>query len=167
MVTGSCSRESDTIRAAWGERPGAEVDPELAAHIRECPACAEVAWLAETFRAERDAARAEARPPSAGIVWWRAQRRAREEAARRAARPIALIHAIALGCTAAAALAVLSAGVSPVTGWLTTLGPLFSEGAGTLGGFPRVATLSLGALLLLAPALVLAPIALYLAFSEK
>lgn len=169
MANGSCGREADTIRAARGERPGPDVDLELAAHLAGCPGCAEIAWMAEALRAERDAACVEAHPPSAGAVWWRAQRRAREEAARRAARPIALVHAIALGCTAAAAVAFLGFG-------LGNFGSLFSEWAAAISwpalpaastAVAALANLPLGLVLALTAALVLAPVAVYLAVSEK
>lgn len=167
MASGNCSREPDVIAAAWGERPDLDVDPSLAAHLGECGDCAEIAWMARVFRDERNIARTDAHPPSAGVVWWRAQRRARENAARKAAKPIALIHAIALGCSGAATVAVLSLCLGRTSTMWKTVEVTFSTAARdavirmtTLGFLP------LGTLLVVAASLVLAPVAIYLAVRD-
>ena len=118
MLRDGCPREAETIRAAWSDAPSAAGDtrranrqlgdPDLLAHIAECQTCSEIAVLAAALRQERSEAYAQARPPAAGAVWWRAERRAREEAARKAATPISLVHAVALGCVAAAAASARS-----------------------------------------------------------
>jgi hypothetical protein len=143
------------------------VSPDLAAHLVTCGACAEVARLAATMRDVRDAACAQAHPPSAGIVWWRAQRKAREDAARKAARPISFVHAIALGCAAAAVVALLGLGLAGVRSSLASfLGPLSWPALPATGALEVAATLPLGLLLAAAGVLLLAPVAIYLAFSE-
>jgi predicted anti-sigma-YlaC factor YlaD len=164
-VTGEhCPREAETIRAAWAEGD-ARALPQ--AHLAECPGCREIAELAQAFRDDREAACSAAHPPSAGLVWWRAERRAREEAARKAARPISVVHGIALGCATAALVAILglalSGGQAGLSGWWPAVAwPSFSASAAlrALSGLP------LGLLLMMAPTLVLAPLALYLALSE-
>lgn len=166
MASGSCGREDDVIRAAWGASGALEADRDLAAHLAACPACAETAWLARALRQERQVAGAEAQPPSAGLVWWRAQRRARADAARKAAGPVALIHAIALGCTGAAAAAILSLGLGRAESWAAVAGSLFSRAAieALLSSQPTL--LLYGVMLLVLTTLVLAPVAIYLAVRE-
>jgi hypothetical protein len=165
MATRHCSREDETIRAAWGD--GRFEDARLAAHLAECPGCAEIADLARQFREERAMAMTAAAPPSAGVVWWRAQRRAREEAARKAARPITVVHGIALGSGAAAAVATWAFGVSTVGGALSAPWQFLSgfelpalPSPAILGTLPLGLAIGLGALLLLAP------VAIYLAVSD-
>jgi hypothetical protein len=167
MDTSDCPREAETVRAAWGERPGADVDADLAAHLADCPRCAEIALLAQAFREDRAALGAAAPVPSAGLVWWRAQRRAREESARRAAGPIALVHAIAIGCAAAAAVALFSVALGSFDGWFSASTARWSWPALAGAAADAAAGLPYGAVLVLATSLILAPVALYLAFSER
>lgn len=169
MRPGDCAREAETIRAAWDQAAGGEIEGDLAAHLASCPSCTEIALLARALREDRQAAAAEAAPPSSAVVWWRAQRRAREEAARRAERPIALIHAISLGCAAAAAAGLLSLGSAPLRAWLSSPGLgdaawrmlLWRAGESWMIAWPAAA------MLVLATSLILAPVAIYLALSEK
>ena len=171
VASDRCPREADTIRAAWSEgtsaSPGPRLDQPLVDHIADCQTCAEIAALATTFREERDVAFANARPPAAGVIWWRAERRAREEAARKAASPVSFVHAIAIGCAAAALVAILGLGLDSVPanliGWWRSLawpGPPVDAMVAALS------TLPLGVLVLMATTLLLAPIALYFAISE-
>jgi predicted anti-sigma-YlaC factor YlaD len=165
-VTGEhCPREAETIREAWAH---GDAGPLEQAHLAECPSCREIAELATAFHEEREAACSAAHLPSAGLVWWRAERRAREEAARKAASPISFVHGIALGCAAAALVAIVGLAVSGGQAWLadwwTALAwPSLSASTAlrALSGLPA------GLLLVMAPTLVLAPVALYLALSEK
>ncbi len=168
MATRQCSREAEVIRAAWGEGGRAPLHDELAAHLADCPACAQTAALARLFHDERELLVAAAHPPSAGAVWWRSQRRAREEAARKAARPIALVHGVALGCAAAAAAAVAAYGVNgvrEVVGRFDGLASRWQAAVPSVPGGP--VTLPHVAVLMLAVALILAPVAIYLALSEE
>lgn len=128
----------------------------------------EIRELVAAFREARDEACTHARPPVAGLVWWRAERRAREEAARKAATPISFVHAISLGCAAAAAVAILSLGAVSVRQGVAALWRAFPwpvAPAGTLVG--TLSALPLGVLVLMVATLLLAPVALYLAVSEK
>jgi hypothetical protein len=169
VASNHCPREAETIRAAWGGR-AETFDADLAAHLAECEGCAEVAALARALHNDRDDACASAHPPSAGVVWWRAQRRVREEAARRAARPISFVHGIALGCAAAAAVAIVSLGAGGLQRYLAAFGGLSwwtSTGAPAVTPADAFASLPYGAMLVLAATLLLAPVAIYLALSEK
>jgi hypothetical protein len=179
MARDRCPREDETIRAAWDAARSLESahtcgarlparDPEVSAHIAECPSCAEIVALAAALRQERKDACAEAHPPAAGIVWWRAERRAREEAARRAATPISFVHAIALGCAGAALVAILGFGAGSVrhgvAQWWDGLRWPAAPG-GILVGV--LSALPIGVVVLMLATLLLAPVAVYLALSEK
>lgn len=164
MASRPCGREAETVAAAW---TGA-FDPDLAAHLGQCEDCGEIAVLAQALRDDRNAACSAARPPAAGAVWWRAQRRAREEAARQAARPIAFVHGIALGCGAAAVVAILGLAFGGLRAFLPSW-PAFPWPALRLPSGSAVAALGAlptGVILVLAATLLLAPVAVYLALAE-
>jgi hypothetical protein len=168
MAADHCQREAETIRAAWGGPSAAMSEPGLAAHLAECRTCSEIASLARALREDRDATAAEAAPPTAGLVWWRAQRRLREEAARRAARPNTHVHGIALGCAGAATVAGTALLVGPAGKYLAdVLGAWSSNPFPASSALEVVAGLPAGVMLLFGATLVLAPIALYLAVSER
>ncbi len=100
--------------------------------------------IERVIREEYEAATRQARVPPPELVWIRAQLRAREEAARKAARPIVFAQAI---------------GVAAFAGLLVSLGGRFS--LAQLPEIPiRLVELVLGGWL------VLAPVAVYLAFSR-
>jgi len=118
-----------------------------------CPECIEEASIAKLVHDEFERTTHQARVPSPEIVWWRAQMRARQEAARSAARPILLAQALA-------AAAVIGLMIS-IAGRITV--PSFSWA-------PLVRMTTEVSLLPVAIAaacwLVLAPLALYVAFSR-
>jgi hypothetical protein len=121
----------------------------------DCPHCGPLAILAERVRAEFEQTTRDARVPTPEIVWWRAQMRAREEAARKAARPILFTQALA---------------IAALLGLLVSVG-----GRLTLGSiaWPTIDVLDVSQTSSLLPIaivagcwLILAPIALYYAFSR-
>jgi hypothetical protein len=167
MIGLSCPRETEVVRVArTGALPPA--GSELADHVAGCTACAEAVAFAAAFRAERDAAGAGAHVPAAGLVWWKAELRNRLEQAEAASRPIVVAHAIAL--------VALVATVAALGSWLAPRAEAILRG---LAAWPRpplglpLPSLDLasiaqpGVLLAAAAALVLAPLALYLAFSRE
>lgn len=155
MKTIECAREADVLDAIATGR----WDPALRAHVEECAICADVAAVADLLREDGAAAWREAQVPSSARVWWRAEMRARQEAARRAAQPITLVHGVAGACVIGLLLAIVE-----------LLWPRVAESLAAGGG--------LSAFLLAPPVLIplgvvlgacvlLAPLALYLAFSDK
>lgn len=172
----NAARDEDTCggspQVGASAEAGASTHPtlnaELAAHIAGCEHCAAIVALAGALREDRQAACGAAHPPSAGLVWWRAHRRAREEAARRAARPISFVHGIALGCAAAAAVAIVGLVLGDVRTYLSEWVATFSWPAlPTATAVHVISSLPLGAALVLAASLLLAPVAIYLALSEE
>ena len=103
------------------------------------------AEIAEAIRQEYARAQREARVPPADIVWMRAALRAREEAARKALRPIVIGQAV---------------GIAACAGLLISLVSRFS-----LSELPAIPLALIGAVV--GSWLVLAPLALYLAFSRE
>lgn len=74
------------------------LDPDLRAHVSECPICSDVVTLAAAFDEARQDTRAAAAIPDSGHAWRAAQLRARREDAAAAMRPITAAQVIALGC---------------------------------------------------------------------
>src|SRR5262245_25068803 len=99
----------------------------------------------EVIREDYEAAMRQARVPPPELVWMRAKVRAREEAARKAARPIVLAQSI---------------GIAAFAGLLVSLAGHFS-----LAQLPEVPVRLVA--LVLGGWLVLAPVAVYLAFSRE
>jgi hypothetical protein len=162
-----CPHEDEVLELARTGRWPARAADDLRDHVAACEACAEVALVADALGAEWDVAVREAAPPDGRRVWWQAQRRARIEAARTAARPAGWAHL----ATIAGALALLAwsawSSAGHVQAWVGRTDA--SEWvlwllSGAQGGSTVVAlaVLALAAVV----ALVLAPVALWLALSE-
>jgi hypothetical protein len=150
MTTKDCNREQEVLAAMLAGR----ATGDLAAHAESCRVCCEVAGIAALVHQDVQHAQQHARVPAADIVWLRAQMRAREEAERTAARPILIMQALAIA--AFFGLLVSLAGRLSLQAWtwprLAALGP----------DIPLLLPLGIA----LASWLVLAPVALYLAFSR-
>jgi hypothetical protein len=173
----SCSREFETVRAAWSGAWPAGCDEDLQQHVRSCTVCREAVQLAAAFREDREAATHEARIPPAGLVWWRAQLRARREAAVVAERPVAVAQGLAVVAALAAAAGVVWAllpSVRTFFGGVASSLPAPSDVLPSLpsatGVFSNPSAWSLlaqpGILIVLAATLVLAPVAIYLAVAK-
>jgi hypothetical protein len=121
----------------------------------DCPQCGPLVMLAEQVRREFDETRRDARVPTPEIVWWRAQMRAREEAARKAARPILFTQALAIAALIGLLLSVVGRMTVETISW---------------PAFDLLTTSQTSLLLPVAIVagcwLILAPIALYYAFSR-
>lgn len=98
--------EQEVLEAVMSGRFDSAWAEPFRAHVAGCASCSDLVLVAGSLRLEREAAAAEAKPPSAALVWWKAQLRARQEAAQRAVRPIAIAEKAGL---AGAVLAVLVA----------------------------------------------------------
>jgi hypothetical protein len=101
--------------------------------------------IARLIQEEYAQAALEARVPPAQIVWLRAELRAREEAARRVVRPIVIGQAV---------------GIAALTGLLVALLSRFS-----ISELPQIPLALIE--VVLGSWLLLAPLALYLAFSRE
>ena len=87
-----CPRE-DELLDALGRR---FIGPELAEHVAECAACAELELVAGAVLDDRSHAIAEAPVPAAGTMWWRMQLRHRHEAQATARRSLLIGQAVTL-----------------------------------------------------------------------
>ena len=92
MSVNRCEREDELLEAL--ER--AFVDPDLAAHVGGCAACAELQLVAGALLDDRRYAVAEAVVPSAGTMWWRMLVRHRYEAEAAARRSLLIGQAVTL-----------------------------------------------------------------------
>ena len=173
--TTHCDREAELHEAVVLDWWPAHVDEELRAHVAECACCRDLLEVAGALRAERAAATAQGRIPPARIVWLRSHLRDREEAVRRATRPITIAHAIAIAVTAVAAWEALRRAVGwawDARSWLgaslSGVGTfLASIGQSAVAGVTSGSALWLTLLVAAAAAVALAPVAIYLAVSEK
>lgn len=166
MLRFQCSREAEVIRAAWSDSWPGESDPGLVAHAAGCAVCSQAVALAEAFRAERERACLEANVPPAGLVWWKAQLRARHEAARRASRPILVAQLAALVSLLAAALVLAARLFTPARAALDRFASWVPRPSFTLPSLDPAFLMQPGVLLVCAAALLLAPVAVYLAVSR-
>ena len=153
----NCERELEVFDAVMSGRYPDACDAELLAHAARCENCRELVIVARPLRADYHAAVAEAAVPPAGVVWWRARTRARREAIEAASRAITLVQAASIGAATVAGLALIGgAGV-----WLARI----SDGI-HFGAFNPATGSSVLLLMAGATALLLAPLAAWVAVSE-
>jgi hypothetical protein len=149
MIARGCIREPEILEAVLADR----LTEELRAHAATCAVCGDFVWVATAVHDEFGNAQRRARVPAAHVVWLRAQMRAREEAERTAARPIVFTQALTIAGLIGLLLSLASR-LSVQSSIWTTLAALPSQTpAWPLG-------------IALASWLVLAPLALYLAFAR-
>jgi predicted anti-sigma-YlaC factor YlaD len=126
------------------------IGPELAAHVEECHSCREIHLVAGALLDERVQAITEAPVPSAATMRWRMQVRLRQEAETTARRSLlvgqALTLAVAMALIAWLFGADVRVGVREAIAWIRLSTPV---------------------LIALATWLLLAPIAGYVAITQK
>jgi hypothetical protein len=163
-----CEREQDVLDAIAAQRWPARCDADLRAHVRTCAICTDLVDVASALVEEHETAFQDARIPSSGVVWWRAQLRARDEDARAAARPIAFIQGIAASVTVWLLVTFVRALPASTLvawkNWITGFVPHVSLPAPNLADV--AAAIPLAVLVVIGAALVLAPLAIYLAVAE-
>lgn len=154
MLSG-CPREKEVKEAAERGQWPAAISPELAAHLRECRACADLALVADAFQQARVNAAGPRNAGAPGLLWWRAQLRRREAAMERIGRPIlgAQIFALALNLAVAAGFVAWEAthgvewlswfGAQAQAGGIGALVNAAFSGWGLMVTIPALATLAL------------------------
>jgi hypothetical protein len=174
-----CAREADVLAAVLrrqlnlprvdegGCRDGGE---DLRAHIDQCEICADVAAVALLLREDGELAQRDIHVPAAGQVWWRAAVRARLDGAHAASRPLTWAHGIAGASAVGLCIGVLGIvwpTIDRAAGWLGS--HTWSVGPAALTMIELVSAAvqrSLPFAIAAAAAMVLAPLALYLALSD-
>lgn len=123
MLNG-CPREQEVRELVeCGHWPmAAATRPELAAHVRECRACADLALVTEAFRRARANAAGPRIMGAPGLLWWRAQLRQREAAMIRIAKPILAAQIFALAVILAVAAGFVASQLTHDAGWLSWFG---------------------------------------------
>ena len=162
MRSSDCVREADVIDAVTTGR----WDDDLRTHVAACALCADLAEVTHALQQEQASAMREVRVPASGLVWWRMELRARHEATRTAARPIAYAQAIAAACGLVLAFALLAAVLPWLVQWMglpVGLATRLREGASI-----SVTTLQwlVPLVLVFFAWIVIAPVAIYLVFSD-
>ena len=162
-----CAREAEVVNAVLSGRTDCE---ELHMHAEGCEVCTEVMAVAALLRDDRELARGDVPVPAAGQVWWRAAVRARLDATRAAARPLTWAQAVAGACAAgltAGAMTLAWPTVTRIFGWLEARAWSLSPAPQDVAELVTTAIQrSLPFAVAAAAALVLAPLALYLALSD-
>ena len=148
-ATGTCPRERELLDAL--ER--GFVAPDLESHAAECRDCGELHAVATAFLEDRVVAVAEAPVPAAGTMWWRMRLRQRRDAEERARRSL-LVGQAATVFLALALMAVL-------------FGAEVAAGLREAATAVRLSTPLLAATGALATALVIAPVAGWLALRRR
>jgi predicted anti-sigma-YlaC factor YlaD len=148
MAKRECEREFEVLECATAGAAG----EELRAHIAACESCRELFDVAHSVAVDRTALMRSAHLPSAGLVFWRANLRVQREAARTAVRTGSLIQFALLILAVVAGLAYLgiSVDVQSAARWIVASAQSWA--------IPLVA---------LAAWLILAPVAVYFAVTDK
>lgn len=164
-----CPHEEDVLDMVAARRWPGRCGEALAAHMRACRSCEDLATVAGAFLEDGEEVWQQARVPAPAVVWWRAQARAREEAARAAARPIAFAQGVAASCAIWAAVSLLRtfAGSLALPDWHDWSGRVHRMAASA--GAIQAGSSSIPGLIFLmvvACALLLAPVALLVVWRE-
>lgn len=148
MAKRDCEREFEVLECATSGAAG----QELRAHIASCECCRELFDVARSVSIDRAALLRSAHLPSAGLVFWRANMRAQRDAVRTTVRAGSLIQFALLVIAIIASLAILgiSIDVHSAARWILA--------AAQTWAIPLVA---------LAAWLILAPVAVYFAVTDK
>ncbi len=159
-----CPRESEVFEAVAFNRV-----VDVRDHLASCAICAEIADVAGALRADHAAACRDARVPSAGAVWWRATIRARAEATRTVSQPITILQGIAGACGVGLAVALVGVAWRSFN-WFDGLGDVMTQLDARHEELAAASALVLQhgvpVMLALAACVVIAPFALYVAFSD-
>ena len=121
MLNG-CPREKEVKEVVERGQWPAAISPELASHLRECRACADLALVTDTFQRARASAAGPQNAGAPGLLWWRAQLRRREAAMERIGRPILRAQIFALALNAAVAVAFVAWEATHGVEWLSWFG---------------------------------------------
>ena len=132
---------------------------EARAHVAQCVICRDVVDVACAVKTDHERRWQDARVPAAGHVWWRAEMRARAEATRAAARPMVVAQGIAAVCAVAFAAALFGLAWPWIRGSFGSLSGVMTFIATPTFGLPLALTLGASVLL--------APVAVYLALSDR
>lgn len=134
MLNG-CPRENEVKELVERGQWPAAISPELAAHVRECRACADLALVTGVFQRARANAAGPRNAIAPGLLWWQAQLRRREAAMERIARPILGAQIFALALNLAVALGFVAWEATHGIEWLNWFGA-----QGQAGGFGALVT---------------------------
>jgi hypothetical protein len=159
-----CPRESEVFEAVALNRVN-----DVRDHVRACAICAEIVEVAGALQSDHTDACRHAQLPSAGTVWWRATIRARAEAARTVAQPITIFQGVA-GASAVGLAAALVGLAWRSFSWFDRVDDVVSQLDARRNEIAAASALvlehGLPIMLALALCVVVAPFALYVAFSD-
>jgi hypothetical protein len=178
MMPLECPREPEVLASVFArgivagqaEAVGSGQGEDLQMHIETCEVCREVVAVASMLREDRDATLHDVQVPAAGQVWWRAAIRARLEAAHAAARPLTWAHGVAGACAAGLAAGVVNMAwpsIERVFGWFGERALSVNPGTIAIADLATSMMQRTFPLALVAACVLLAPVALYFALSDR
>lgn len=168
--TNECPREEEVVNAVLSGAWASIDDEELSVHAVQCAVCGEVAAVSALLREDAELARREVAVPAAGQVWWRAAVRARLERTQAATQPITLMHGITAAIAIGMLLAILGMAWPTIAGNVQEAKALVTvmlpngEVTGAVIGALRQ---SLALAVIVAAGLIITPLALYFALSDR
>jgi len=159
----SCRFEGELLEALTLAQWPASSSAELRSHVPACADCQSLLVVVQGLLSDRGQLENESAPLPSGMVWWRMQLRMRREAAAAAANTVTRVQRTAY--TIIAAIMILFAGVYSIgahlKAWVSGIDLHLSMPALSIAA-PSAAVLSL----MIATALIFAPVALYLALAK-
>ena len=159
----TCEREHEVVGLALSRRWPDCADADLRRHVDECEACRDALSVTELLASDRDALSRDLHLPAAGQVWWRAALRAHTEAAAAARRPLIWLQGIAGACGVAIVAALISATWPWMSEAVAAFGSMTPDVAPLIDAVRPMMPVALGVL----ACVLLAPIVVYLALSDK
>lgn len=130
MLNG-CSREKEVKELVERGQWPAATSPELAAHLRECRWCADLALVTDAFQRARVNAAGPQNVAAPGLLWWKAQLRRHDSALESIGKPILAAQIFALVLNLAVVVGLLAWEATHGVDWLSWFGtPGQTGGAG-------------------------------------
>ncbi|HEV2135839.1 MAG TPA: hypothetical protein VGR47_16495 [Terracidiphilus sp.] len=153
MLNG-CPREKEVKDLVERGQWPAAISPELAAHLRECRSCADVALVTDILRILRANARGPRNVAAPGLLWWKAQLRRREAAMESLGKPILVAQIFALVLNLLLVGGFVAWEATHGVDWLSWFGSSQQSGGANAGSLLAVAFSGWG-LLVAIPALAI------------
>lgn len=165
MTEARCPHEVELLDSLASGRWPQACEAELRDHVAACRECGDLALVAESIARDRRDVEHDISVPTSGAIWWRMQMRMERESRLAAARTARRAHSAIVALTVTSLLLVLATTslLRAAGAWLASTIPSANELTAMM---PAAPSLTIVALVSVA-ALVVTPVALYLAVAEE